>query len=60
MELVHSCSNGRLTENVFKRFSANSNPNPHPNSKSHPNPYPNSNPNSNLTLNHKSVFGKTK
>jgi len=31
-----SCPNGRLTENVFKRISANSNPNP--NSK------PNSNP----------------
>jgi len=39
-------SNKRLTKNVFKRISANSNPN--------------LNPDSNLTLKRKNVFGETK
>jgi len=40
---MDACPNGRLTENTFKRISANFNPN----SKLHPNPNPNSNFNPN-------------
>jgi len=36
----YTCPNGRLTENVFKRISANANLNSHPNSNPNSNPKP--------------------
>jgi len=48
--IKYTCPNGRLTENVFKRIFANSNPNTNPNPNSKPNP----------NLKHKNVFEKTK
>jgi len=47
-----TCSNGRLTENVFKRISDNSN--------LYLNPNPNHTPNSNSNLKHTNVFGENK
>jgi len=42
--IEYASPNGRLTENVFKRISADSNPNLNPNSKPNPDPNPNSKP----------------
>jgi len=44
--ISYTCTNRRLTENVFKRISANSNPN--------------LNPTLTLTLKRKNLFGKAK
>jgi len=48
LQWINTYPNGRLTENVFKRISANSNPNLNPN------------PNINPTVKCNNVFGKTK
>jgi len=49
-----------LTENVFKRISANSNLNPNPNSQPNSNPIPNSSPKSQKPFreNEKTSFGQ--